>query len=76
MRNGYRGIRALILEYFGYKTKVFEFISDAHTPKNVMVVGIKNQKPQPKDERILKKIKESKAFFGIEYHHLEKLMGI
>jgi hypothetical protein len=27
------GIRALILEYFGYKTKVFEFISDAHTPK-------------------------------------------
>jgi hypothetical protein len=70
------GIRALILEYFGYKTKVFEFISDAHTPKNVMVVGIKNQKPQPKDERILKKIKESKTFFGIEYHHLEKLMGI
>jgi len=35
------GIRALILEYFGYKTKVFEFISDAHTPKNVLVVGIK-----------------------------------
>ena len=35
------GIRALILEYFGYKTKVFEFISDAHTPKNVLVVGVK-----------------------------------
>jgi len=27
------GIRALILEYYGYSTKVFEFISDAHTPK-------------------------------------------
>ncbi len=70
------GIRALILEYFGYKTKVFEFISDAHTPKNVMIVGIKNQKILPKDEKILQKIKESKAYFGIKYHHLEKLMDI
>jgi SAM-dependent methyltransferase len=70
------GIRALILEYFGYKTKVFEFISDAHTPKNVMIVGIKNPKAQPKDDRILQKIKETKAYFGIEYHQLEKLMGI
>jgi SAM-dependent methyltransferase len=70
------GIRALILEYFGYKTKVFEFISDAHTPKNVMIVGIKTQKPQAKDERILQKIKDAKLYFGIEYHHLEKMMGI
>lgn len=70
------GIRALILEYFGFKTKVFEFISDAHTPKNVMIVGIKNQKILPKDEKILQKIKESKAYFGIKYHHLEKLMDI
>jgi SAM-dependent methyltransferase len=70
------GIRALIMEYFGYKTKVFEFISDAHTPKNVMIVGIKNQKSTAGDEQILRKIKETKAYFGIEYHHLEKLMGI
>jgi len=70
------GIRALILEYFGYKTKVFEFISDAHTPKNVMIVAIKNQNIFPKDEQILQKIKDSKAYFGINYHHLEKMMGI
>ena len=70
------GIRALILEYFGYKTKVFEFISDAHTPKNVMIVGIKVQESIARDERILQKIKDSKAYFGIEYHHLEKMMGI
>jgi len=70
------GIRALILEYFGYKTKVFEFISDAHTPKNVMIVGIKNLKAQPNNDGILQKIKETKAYFGIEYHHLEKLMGV
>lgn len=76
------GIRALILEYFGYKTKVFEFISDAHTPKNVLVVGIKSKDVKNKDARdksqeiILQKIKESKAYFGIEYHHLERLLGI
>jgi SAM-dependent methyltransferase len=70
------GIRALILEYFGYKTKVFQFISDAHTPKNVMIIGIRNKNIQPKDEQILQKIKDSKAYFGIKYHHLEKMMGI
>lgn len=70
------GIRALILEYFGYKTKVFEFISDAHTPKNVMIVGIKNPNYHEKDIRILEKIKEARSYFGIEYHHLEKLLKI
>ena len=69
------GIRALILEYFGYKTKVFEFIPDAHTPKNVMVVGIKNHNTKPDKELILQKIKSAKTYFGIEYHHLEKMMG-
>ena len=70
------GIRAMILEYFGYKTKVFEFISDAHTPKNVMIVGIKDQKSTGHNEAVLEKIKNAKAYFGIWYHHLEKNMGI
>ncbi|WP_443936496.1 class I SAM-dependent methyltransferase [Pedobacter sp. MW01-1-1] len=84
------GIRALILEYFGYKTKVFEFISDAHTPKNVLVVGIKSEKSKVKSQKvgitklsaeserqkeILQKIKDSKAYFGIGYHHLERLLN-
>lgn len=70
------GIRAMILEYFGYKTKVFQFISDAHTPKNVLVVGIKNPNAVPKKEEILAKLKATKEYFGIEYHHLEKLLSI
>ena len=70
------GIRALILEYFGYKTKVFQFISDAHTPKNIMITGLRNQNILIKDEQILQKIKDSEAYFGIKYHHLEKMMGI
>ncbi|WP_316827370.1 SAM-dependent methyltransferase [Pedobacter miscanthi] len=76
------GIRALILEYFGYKTKVFEFISDAHTPKNVLVVGVKKAeslKTKAESERqaeILRKIKASKKYFGIGYHHLERLLEL
>ncbi|WEK19875.1 MAG: SAM-dependent methyltransferase [Candidatus Pedobacter colombiensis] len=71
------GLRALILEYFGYKTKVFEFISDAHTPKNVLVVGIKmkDKGAKHKDE-ILQKIRDAKAYFGIGYHHLERLFEL
>lgn len=70
------GIRALILEYFGYKTKVFEFISDAHTPKNVMIVGTKDTRSSIDKNAVLKKIKEAKEYFGIGYHHLEKISGI
>ena len=41
-----------------------------------MVVGIKSQKLPVKDKQILQKINDAKAYFGIEYHHLEKLLGI
>lgn len=78
------GLRALILEYFGYKTKVFEFVSDVHTPKNVLVVGVRNKEQgtrskgqitKSKDE-VLQRIKETKQYFGIGYHHLERLLEI
>ena len=68
------GIRALILEYHGYATKVFEFVSDAHTPKNVLIVGEKSRKGTPDKAAILKKIEVSKKYFGIGYHHLEVLL--
>ncbi|MEH3111794.1 class I SAM-dependent methyltransferase [Pedobacter terrae] len=71
------GIRAMILEYFGYKTKVFEFISDAHTPKNVLVVGVKGKAiSAERKAEVLMKIKASKEYFGIGYHHLERLLEL
>jgi len=70
------GIRALILEYFGYSVKVIDFIADAHTPKNVMLIGVRNPKAPQKNPEILEKIKASKAFFGIERHYLEGLVGM
>ena len=70
------GIRAMILEYFGYKTKVFEFISDAHTPKNVLIVGVKTKMAEASRPELLEKIRKTKEYFGIGYHHLEKLFGL
>lgn len=70
------GMRALLMEYFGYKTKAMQFISDAHTPKNVMLVGIKQAIDPKNQQRLLKKIRDTKAYFGISYHHLERLMDL
>ncbi len=70
------GIRALVLEYFGYTTNVFQFISDAHTPKNVMIVGQKKKGKTEKDPKVLEKIKNAKEYFGIGEHYLEKVVGI
>ncbi len=67
-------IRALVLEYFGYSTKVFEFISDQHTPKNVLIVG--QRSGTGRNEKVLRQIAEAKAFFGIRRHHLEDATGI
>ncbi|MFD1768178.1 class I SAM-dependent methyltransferase [Sphingobacterium suaedae] len=68
------GFRALIMEYFGYQTKVFQFIADTHTPKNILIVGIKKPLRVEKQQEILQKIATSKAYFGIGYHHLERLL--
>jgi hypothetical protein len=70
------GIRALILEYFGYSVKVIDFISDAHTPKNVMLIGVRSPKVSKQNPAILTKIKEAKSYFGVEQHHLEGLLGL
>ena len=68
------GIRALVLEYFGFSTKVFEFISDQHTPKNVMIVG--ERTGRARDPKVLEKIADAKAFFGIRTHDLETVTGL
>jgi len=68
-------IRALIMEYFGYKTQVMEFIETEHTPKNVLLVGRKTSKELKKAE-ILQQINDLKAQYGIKEHYLEKVMGI
>jgi hypothetical protein len=67
------GIRALMLEAHGYKTKVFEFISTDHTPKNVMIVGRKIAGKPAVREKSLEHILAVKEMFGIKRHYLEEV---
>jgi SAM-dependent methyltransferase len=65
------GIRALLLESRGYRTRVFEFISTEHTAKNVMITAVKQGQPSAK---ALEQIAALKASFGISEHRLETLL--
>lgn len=73
-------LRSLYLEYMGYKTKVFQFISDSHTPKNVMIVGAKRSESEQlstqRKAEIKIQIDQSLKFFGLRYHQLGKLLGL
>lgn len=66
-------MRALILEHFGYEVKAAEFISDQHTPKNVMLIATKRGQG---DRRALDKLAAAKATFGIRKHYLETVTGL
>jgi hypothetical protein len=68
-------IRSLILEYFDYKTKVFEFITHEHTAKNIMITAEKTDSEIDK-QTILEEINAIKALYGIKQHFLEKLFDI
>lgn len=64
-------IRALVLEYCGYKTQVMEFIEIDNTPKNVLLVGRKTDKTVDK-EAVAAQIKALMEQYGIEEHYLWK----
>ena len=69
-------IRSLILEAYGYKTKVFEFIATEHTPKNVLIVGTKIKKTETAKEENLDKVMGLKKLFQINTHYLETLFNL
>ena len=69
------GLRAMLLESKGYATRVFEFVQTEHTPKNNMIVGVRNRERDPEVERLLRQIADVKAFYGIQYQRLENLLA-
>jgi 2-polyprenyl-3-methyl-5-hydroxy-6-metoxy-1,4-benzoquinol methylase len=68
-------IRSLILEAHGYKTKVFDFIEEEDTPKNVLIVGTKAFSSDTIFKENMDKVKALKEMFGIKEHYLETLFG-
>jgi hypothetical protein len=66
-------LRALIMEKYGYKSHIQEFIDMGHTPKNLLLTGIKVTK-EPDIDQIEQKIFALKAQFGVQKHYLEELL--
>lgn len=59
-------LRAQVLELCGYKTQVMEFIDMEHTPKNILIRGIKENPNKNTLEKKLQEYEVYKKFLGIE----------
>jgi hypothetical protein len=67
------GLRALFLEWAGYRTKMIEFVSTEHTPKNLMIAAVREGKPFT-SRAARERIEQFKEFFGIKHHALDTLL--
>jgi SAM-dependent methyltransferase len=67
------GLRSLFLEWAGYRTKMIEFVSTEHTPKNLMIVAVRDGQPFASPVA-RERIEQFKDFFGIKHHALDSLL--
>lgn len=68
-------LRVLILNKYGYKTKLFEFVEPEFTSKNTIITAEKGNTPSADEQaKIQAQIDAIKNKFGIKYHYLEKLI--
>jgi hypothetical protein len=68
-------LRAQLLEWAGYRTKVFEFISTEHTAKNLMIAAIRCREPGQPDDAVARRIREFATFYGIRHQALAARLG-
>jgi hypothetical protein len=66
-------LRAQLLEWAGYRTRVIEFISTEHTAKNTMITAVKGR-PRG-DKTVAGRIREFAAFYGIRRQALAAHLG-
>ncbi|GAA4653902.1 SAM-dependent methyltransferase [Anaerocolumna aminovalerica] len=62
-------LRAELLEAMGYKSQILEFIDMEHTPKNILIRGVRNPKNQNKTAELkkqkMKSIEECRKFLNV-----------
>jgi len=52
------GLRAELLEQYGYDTQILEFIDMEHTPKNILIRAVKRQSKQTEGSRAYERCAE------------------
>lgn len=68
-------LRAKILETKNYATNVFEFVSNEHTRKNIMISAVKKDVDNESNIlRVKNQINELKNMYQIETYYLEKFI--
>lgn len=67
-------IRSLVLEKHGFSTRMFEFVSTEHTPKNNLIVGVRGSS-NAAVETASAQLAELKEFFGITSQKLDSLLA-
>jgi SAM-dependent methyltransferase len=68
-------VRALVLEMHGYETRVFEFVSAAHTARNVMIAAIKRSASAARRHAMRERLEALLTFFGITQQRLVTLLS-
>ncbi|HEX3730748.1 MAG TPA: methyltransferase, partial [Opitutaceae bacterium] len=66
-------LRAQLLEWAGYRTRVFEFVSTEHTAKNLMIAAVKSGPGG--DPALAGRLRAFAAFYGIRRQSLARQLG-
>lgn len=67
-------LRAELLEWAGYRAKVFEFISTEHTAKNLMIAAIKAHPAG--DPARADRLRRFATFYGLRHQQLATHLGV
>ena len=69
------GLRALVLEWAGYRVKLVEFVASEHTPKNLLLAAVRTGEPFT-DPDLRQRALAFRDYFGIEHHALDPLLAL
>jgi len=68
------GLRALLMDGEGYRTRVFEFISDSHTHRNVMIAAVRPENGENRRAERRAEAEALKARYGLTEQRLDRLL--
>lgn len=70
------GIRAQLLEIVGYKTQVLEFIDMEHTPKNILIRGVRRNSDELLNKEQQNLLEQDKKEKLASYHCLSEFLNV